>query len=241
MDEDELTVELFQGELLGLADKAENHAPGNEVKTGIKADYRTELAEAQIEGNGLYVQAPVEVMTVLMRGKVKPRTPATNVSVVYITHDSQLTESVVNAHGPGHALLTLNGGEDFGRVLEGNGAFAEGIADGKEVDEKSNWANLGTLRSTVRLEERKTTGQQKDAHEGECLKELAERHYWQRMYQTYNQAQSSASLGVNQEKSGNGEDDLNGTVAERGIEGLFISVTGIGKNGGAVEGNDCRG
>lgn len=44
-------------------------------------------------------------------------------------------EGVVDADGPGHALFALDGGEDFGGVLEGYGAFAEGVADGEEVDE----------------------------------------------------------------------------------------------------------
>lgn len=43
----------------------------------------------------------------------------------------QLTEGVVNAHGPRHSLLTLDGGEDLGRVLEGHGAFTQGVTDGE--------------------------------------------------------------------------------------------------------------
>lgn len=34
----ELTVQLFQGELLGLSDEAENHEPRDEVQTGIEAN-----------------------------------------------------------------------------------------------------------------------------------------------------------------------------------------------------------
>lgn len=33
-------------------------------------------------------------------------------------------EGVVDGDGPGHALLALDGGEDLGRVLECDGAFA---------------------------------------------------------------------------------------------------------------------
>jgi hypothetical protein len=46
-----------------------------------------------------------------------------------------LTESVVDAHGPCHPLLSLNGGEYLGRVLESDRSFSQGIADGEEVDE----------------------------------------------------------------------------------------------------------
>jgi len=35
-----------------------------------------------------------------------------------------LTKGVVDADSPCHALLTLNGREDFGGVLEGNGSFS---------------------------------------------------------------------------------------------------------------------
>jgi hypothetical protein len=37
--------------------------------------------------------------------------------------EKALTKGVVDAHGPGHALLTLNRGEDLGRVLESDGTF----------------------------------------------------------------------------------------------------------------------
>lgn len=44
-------------------------------------------------------------------------------------------KGVVDAHRPGHSLLTLDGGEHFGGVLEGDGSFAQGIHDCEEVDE----------------------------------------------------------------------------------------------------------
>lgn len=49
--------------------------------------------------------------------------------------DLVLTEGVVDADGPGHALLTLDGRENFGRVLESDGSFAQRIGDCEEVDE----------------------------------------------------------------------------------------------------------
>jgi hypothetical protein len=45
------------------------------------------------------------------------------------------SEGVVDADSPGHTLFTLDGGENLCRVLEGNRAFSEGVADGEEVDE----------------------------------------------------------------------------------------------------------
>jgi hypothetical protein len=51
--------------------------------------------------------------------------------------DKILTESVVDANGPSHSLLTLNGGEYFGRILESDWSFSQGVADGEEVDEPS--------------------------------------------------------------------------------------------------------
>lgn len=44
-------------------------------------------------------------------------------------------EGVVDAHGPGHALLTLDGGEDLSGILEGDWAFSEGVRDREEIDE----------------------------------------------------------------------------------------------------------
>ena len=56
-----------------------------------------------------------------------------------------LTECVVDADGPGHALLTLDGGEHFGGVLESDRSFSHGVGDGKDVDE-SNAKNKSEIR-----------------------------------------------------------------------------------------------
>jgi hypothetical protein len=76
-------------------------------------------------------------MTVCIRGKVKLRIPATpdSVSEMLMRIDEMLTESVVDANGPSHSLLTLNGGEHLGRILESDWSFSQGVADGEEVDE----------------------------------------------------------------------------------------------------------
>jgi hypothetical protein len=61
-----------------------------------------------------HLQAPVGVMTVCIRGKVKLRIPATQDTVSEMSLgrlDEMLTERVVDAHGPCHSLLSLNGGE----------------------------------------------------------------------------------------------------------------------------------
>lgn len=50
---------------------------------------------------------------------------------------ASLTKSVVDTYGPGHSLLTLNGWEHLGRVLESDGTLAQRVADGEEVDEPS--------------------------------------------------------------------------------------------------------
>jgi hypothetical protein len=46
-----------------------------------------------------------------------------------------LTEGVVDADSPCHALLTLNRREDFGRVLECDRSFSERVHNCEEVDE----------------------------------------------------------------------------------------------------------
>ena len=91
------------------------------------------------ESNTVHLQAPVGVMTVCIRGKVKLRIPATrdSVSEMSMGIDEMLTESVVDANCPSHSLLTLNGGEHLGRILESDRSFSQGVADGEEVDESS--------------------------------------------------------------------------------------------------------
>ena len=39
-----LTVQLLEGELLGLTDEAEDHEPGNQVQTSVETDWTQELA-----------------------------------------------------------------------------------------------------------------------------------------------------------------------------------------------------
>jgi hypothetical protein len=78
-------------------------------------------------------------MTVFIRGKVKLRIPAKgdSVSEISIRNDEMLTKSVVDANGPSHPLLTLNGREHLGRILESDWSFSQGVGDSEEVDESS--------------------------------------------------------------------------------------------------------
>ena len=55
---------------------------------------------------------------------------------------------------------------------------------------------------------------------------------------TYDKAESSSPLGVNEEQSGNSGDDLNGTISKRSVQGLDGRVASVSENGGAVERND---
>lgn len=65
-------------------------------------------------------------MTVFIRGNVRLRIPASeNVSQITADPDMRmLTESVVDADSPSHALLTLDGGEYLGGILESHWSFA---------------------------------------------------------------------------------------------------------------------
>lgn len=133
-----LTVQLFQGELFGFSDEAEDHKPSDEVETGVETDYSCGQYLIKVIIVGGYLHAPVGVMTVFMRGKVKLRMPATNNVSQTELQDLELgglTEGVVDADGPSHALLTLDRGEDLGRVLEGHRAFTQRVADREQVDE----------------------------------------------------------------------------------------------------------
>jgi hypothetical protein len=46
------------------------------------------------------------------------------------------SECVVDAHGPGHALLTVDRGEHLGTVLECHRSFAERVHDSEQVHEQ---------------------------------------------------------------------------------------------------------
>lgn len=77
-------------------------------------------------------------MTVCIRGKVILRTPATKHLISGVpmeTTFNMLTECVVNANSPSHALLSLNSGEHLSRILKSDRSLAQRIHDGKEVDE----------------------------------------------------------------------------------------------------------
>ena len=63
-----------------------------------------------------------------------------------------LTKSVVDAHGPGHSLLTLDGWENLGRVLECDWSFTKRVHNRKEVDEpipNGVSGETGTIRSSI--------------------------------------------------------------------------------------------
>ena len=82
-------------------------------------------------------------MTVRMRGNVRPRIPAfcqlsllptyPRSVIAVAERRTELTKSVVDADDPSHTLLTLNGGEDLGRVLERDGTFSQGAASQRDA------------------------------------------------------------------------------------------------------------
>lgn len=128
------------------------------------------------------------------------------------------SEGVVDADSPCHALLTLDGGEDLGGVLKGDGSFTKGIAYGEEIDKEHDGADTGAAGGFFGLEEGETSGEEEDTHEREG-----------------DHSQGSAALGVDEEEGGDREDDLDSTVAEGSVQSLGGSVTDVLEDGGAVE------
>ena len=57
-----------------------------------------------------------------------------------------LTESVVDTDSPRHSLLTLNGREDLGGVLESYWSFTQGVGDGEQVNESGRQWRLVTVQ-----------------------------------------------------------------------------------------------
>lgn len=58
-----------------------------------------------------------------------------------------LTKGVVDANGPGHPLLSLNGRKYFGRILKSDRSLAERVGDSEEVDEPTgrDWSITNPL------------------------------------------------------------------------------------------------
>ena len=82
----------------------------------------------------LNLQARTCVIAVTIAGNVKPSIPA-EIVVSKSPQDRhtfrRLTKSVVDAHSPCHALLTLDGGEHLGGVLESYWTFSHRVHDGE--------------------------------------------------------------------------------------------------------------
>lgn len=92
------------------------------------------------------------------------------------------------------------------------------------------------------IQKRETGSQQEDAHPGKCLETLSD-HVLAgapTFDATYDERQSTATLGIDQEQGWNGEDDLHGSVAQRCVQSLSWGVVRIRKDGRAVEGDNCR-
>ena len=120
----------------------------------------------------------------------------------------RLTESVVDAYRPCHALLTLDRREDLSRVLECHWSFSERVADGEEVHEEHDWPDLCCFRAII-VEKRETGGEQEDAHSRERDK-----------------GQGTTTFSVDEEQGRDGRYDLDGAIAERGEQGLVRGVSG---------------
>lgn len=132
------------------------------------------------------------------------------------------SEGVVDAHSPGHALLTVDGGKDLGTVLESDWSLTERVCDGEEVDKEYDGTDASaTAQLRVVVEERQTSGQEEDAHQRER-----------------DEAERSSTLGIDEEQCGDGEDDLDRAVAERSVKGLCGSVTNLLEDRGRVERDD---
>lgn len=199
-------------------------------------------------------------MTDCIRGKVKLSTPAVDsISSCLVRTVRGHTKDVIDEDGKSHPLLSLNGREHLGRVLERNRSLTQRITDGEEVDETNeshqclvshrpgvkdeqcDRSKLGT-RAPIFLQERETRRQQEDAHEGERLGAHRQRvasTTGQSMH-TYDECERPPSLCVDQEDSRDRGDKLKRAVAEGGIESLYRCETDLEEDGGTVEGDDCE-
>lgn len=78
------------------------------------------------------------------------------------------------------------------------------------IDLQNDGSNLCTAATAV-VEERQAGGKQKNTHKGECL-QMVNTDTGSKGLATYNETQSSSSLGVDHEQCGDSSNDLNGTI-----------------------------
>jgi len=109
MGKSPLTVQFFQCQLFSFSNEAEDHKPGYEIESSVETEgscWRHDglhSRERQTEDTS-YKEYVSEILVIL--------------------GSERLTKGVVNAHGPSHSLLTLNGREHLSGVLERNWPFA---------------------------------------------------------------------------------------------------------------------
>lgn len=108
-----------------------------------------------------------------------------------------------------------------------------------EQDDGSNFRSFRYIRVAV-VEKRQTSSQEEDTHEGERLQRILVRHQTAQRKSAHDQTKLAASLSVDQEQSGDGENDLNSSISERGVQSLGISVTGFAEDRRTIERNDCE-
>lgn len=88
---------------------------------------------------------------------------------------------------------------------------------------QDDWSKACTCAGGLGRKQRQASGQKEDGHQGEG-----------------DQSQSAATLGVNQEQGGNGEDNLDRAVTQRGEQSLVRVVQHVLKDCRAVERDNCK-
>lgn len=146
----QLTIQLFQGQLFGFSDEAEYHKPRDEVESRVETDQLRSGRKKNVREfwppRGIS-SGYVVPLTSTSRSHDSLHSREGQSEDTSYTHSQReisvdldwigkcFTESVVDANGPGHSLLTLDCGEHFCRVLECDRPFTQRVADSKEVDE----------------------------------------------------------------------------------------------------------
>ena len=55
---------------------------------------------------------------------------------------------------------------------------------------------------------------------------------------TYDQTKGSSAFGIDEEEGWDSENDLDSTVAKRGVQSLGVGIANIREDGGAIERDD---
>jgi len=118
----EYTIELFEGEKLGLGNEEPNEDKGDNVECCVGT-------EGTLRGEGSEHSGELIISSVLESKVIKT-----------YSQGKDGRESETDCYGPSHSLFSLSKREDFGRVHEWHWSLSDGVECREQVDEAARSA-----------------------------------------------------------------------------------------------------